>query len=191
MMIPTLRSPSRRRVTSGSLRPQAPGGRLAFTLVEILVVLVILSLLTTTALFSYTRFRQSQSIESSSEIVRRILMQARNRAIHLNLPHQVVIDLDNDTMWIDQLNSTRTETTPKIIPEQGMVAGVEIAELLIQNTRVTTGRHALMFEPDGRNPFVVVLLRKEIDDPSVDANYYSVRLFPSSGEAQILANRRL
>lgn len=178
---------SKRRIAFGPLSGRAR----AFSMVEILVVLIILSIMTTVALFSYSTFKDSQSLQMSADKARRILMQGRNRAINLNLPQEVVVDLDRESMWVNQLNSTRTQTSPKVVPEERMADFVRIEELRINSTTFTSGEHVIAFEPAGGNPLVVLSLKREADDPARDENYFSVRLFPTSGEAQILENQRL
>ena len=165
--------------------------RRGFSLVEILVVLLILAILSTVALYSYASYRQSLTVESSAYLVQRVLVQARGRAIHLNAPHQAVIDLDANTVWVDQLNATFTERTPKVVPETAMSEFVLIDELQVGSDTFTSGIHTITFETDGGHPLVIMNLRREMDDATDDLNYYGLRLFPNSAEVQILAKTRL
>lgn len=162
-----------------------------FSLAEVLVVLVVLSLVSTVALLSYANFREGAAADSSARIVQRTLIQARTNAIQLGLPHEVVFDLDNRTVWVDRFNIDFTEKAPKVVPETAMAEFVRIDRLRIGSQTHTSGVHRVLFEPDSRNPLVVVNLLREGDDPGDDANFYSVRLFPMSGEAQILPKRRV
>jgi hypothetical protein len=118
-------------------------------------------------------------------------MQAKGQAIHLNLPHDVVINLDRDSFWINQFNSARTEMTPKVVDEEQVSEFVTIDRLQIGSSVFTAGTHAISFEPDGKNPYVLIHLIREFDDPSEDLNYFSVRLYPSSAEPQILPKQRV
>lgn len=162
-----------------------------FSLAEVLVVLVILSVISTTALLSYANFREGAAADSSARIVQRTLIQARSNAIQLGLPHEVVFDLDNQTVWVDRFNVDFTETAPRIVPETALAEFIVIDRLRIGSQTHTSGVHRVLFEPDSRNPLVVVHLRREGDDPGEDSNFHSVRLFPMSGEAQILPRRRV
>jgi len=162
-----------------------------YSLAEVLVVLVIISLMSTIALLSYANFRSGAAAESSARMVQRLLVQGRSNAIHLNVPHQVVFDLDNSTVWIDRFNSDFSDMTPKVVAETPLAEFVLIDELRIGSATHTSGIHPVVFEPDSRNPLVVVQLRREGDDPDDDKSYYSVRLYPMSGEAQLLPRRRL
>ena len=176
--------------THDSLPPCGRGKR-GFSMAEILVVLVIIALGSTIALYSYSNYRKSLSVQSSARKIQATLSAARGFAINTNRPHNVVIDLDRQLFWIDSLNSARTETTPKITGEEALSEFVVIDQLRIDSNVYTDGVRTVAFRPEGGNPYVVILLRREFDDPSAGENYYSVRLTPASGEPQILSKQKL
>lgn len=163
----------------------------AFSLIEILVVLTIMTIGTGVALYSYSSYRRSIVLTSSASNVQRTLMQARSRAIHLNAPHRVFIDIDNDTVWVNQLNHTKTQSIPKVVPETSVGDFVTIQEIRIGSTTYTSGTRTVDFETDGGNPLVIVNLRRLAGDPASEESYTAVRLYPASGEAQVLPKRRL
>ncbi|MDK2971236.1 MAG: hypothetical protein PWP23_991 [Candidatus Sumerlaeota bacterium] len=162
-----------------------------FSLIEILVVLAILTIMTGVALFGYSSYRESLVLTTTGSTVQRTLMQARNRAIHLNLPHQAVIDIDANTIWVNQLNSSKTETTPKVVPETSLGDFVRISSLKIGSSTFTSGTHTIAFETDGRNPLVIVNLYRLAGDPAAAQSFTAVRLYPSSGEVQVLDSTKL
>ncbi|MBI5155612.1 prepilin-type N-terminal cleavage/methylation domain-containing protein [Candidatus Poribacteria bacterium] len=166
-------------------------GARGFSMAEILVVLFILALGSTIALYSYANYRKSLTVQTSARKFQAVLSQARGRAINFNLPNQVTVDLDSESFWVDELNSTRTDYKAKVIPEEKVSEFVIIEQLQIGSSTFTSGIHAIVFEPDGTSPFVVVHMRREFDDPSQDENYYSVRMYPSSGEPQVLPKQRI
>src|SRR5690606_12264052 len=59
----------------------------AFSLIEILVVVAILAVTSTIGLYSYSSYREALVVDTSAQTLQRILMQARNAAIHKALPH--------------------------------------------------------------------------------------------------------
>lgn len=172
-------------------RPRrAMRGARAFTLLEMVVVLAIVVILSTMALYSYVQYRRSLALESSARLVQQMLMAGRARAITTALPQDVVISLDADTFWVDAWDATRTTARRQVVPETATAENVVIESVRIGGTTYTTGLQAIPFEADGTNPLVVVDLRRDFDDPLVPANYFSVRLLPTSSEAQIRRNDR-
>ena len=217
-------------------RPNRPALR-AFTMIEILVVVAILAIGSGIALYGYASYRNSLGVNMSANTVQRMLMQGRNRAINLNKVQQVFVDLDNNLVWIDELECvsvpnpdfpctdaqiefckltlddpccedisvecldpqptdccmTERVRTSMVVDQEPMAEDVIIAELIVGQgqTPETSGVHAITFYPDGRAPFVIMNLRREADNPADDENFTAVRLFPASGEAQILEETKL
>lgn len=173
----------------------APGkfraSRRAFSLAEILVVIVILILGSTIALYSYASYRKTLTVQTSASKFQRVLSLARGRAINMAVPHQVVVDLDRNTFWIDQLNAGGGITKPKVVEETAVSDFVVIESLQVGAATHTGGTRTIRFEPAGNNPFVLALMRREFDDPAFDGHFFSIRMFPSSGEAQVLPKTRL
>ncbi|MCB2154792.1 hypothetical protein KQI84_07880 [bacterium] len=158
---------------------------------EILVVLVILALGSTIALYSYSNYRKSLSVQSSARKLQAALSTARGFSINTNRRHSVVIDLDRQLFWIDALNAAGTDTIPKVVPEEAFAEFVVVDQLRIDSNVYTDGRRTIPFTPDGGNPYVVILLRREFDDPSADESFFSIRMESNSGEPQILPKRKL
>jgi prepilin-type N-terminal cleavage/methylation domain-containing protein len=164
--------------------------RAGYSLVEVLVVVTILSIGSTIALYQYQSFRESLGVDSSAQVVRRMMILAKHRAISTALPHEVLIDLERETIWVDQLNAAGTERKPRIIPDEQMVEDVVIDAVKINGTEFTTGVQTIRFSPQGGNPLITVLIRRANDDPGVPENFTSVRLYPSSSEPRIYERAR-
>lgn len=164
----------------------------AFSLVEILVVIVIIAVGSTVALYGYASYRNSLVVETSARLVQRNLLYAKNRAISYRVPHDVVVDLDRDTIWVDELDPTGSSVAkPKVAEEEGAAEFVDIALLRIGSADYAVGERRIRFSPDGTNPFVVVHLIRDVDDANVDANYTSVELAPTSVDARVVLGERL
>jgi len=164
----------------------------AFSLVEILVVIAIMAIGSTVALYGYASYRNSLVVETSARLIQRNLLYAKNRAISYRVPHEVVIDLDRDTVWVNELDATGTSVAkPKVSDEEGVAEFVDLALLKIGPASYAVGERRIRFSPDGRNPFVVVHLIRDVDDYNVDANYTSVELAPSSVDARVVVGERL
>lgn len=161
-----------------------------YSLVEVLVVLVILSVGSTIALYQYTAFRNSIGEDTSAQIVRRMLILAKNRAINTGLPHEMQIDLDSNVLWVDEVNASGTQRKARVIPNESMVEEVLIDSVKISGTEFLSGVQTVRFEPDGSNPLVTVLIRKETADPGLDENFTSIRLYPSSSEPKVYEDQK-
>lgn len=164
--------------------------RRGFSLPELLVVLVIICFATTVALLAYGNYRRAANVRSGAEKVKSIIVQARTRAIASNQPSAVVFDLTNQALWIDDLDNTLAVRTPKIIPPEGVVNDVLMDEVKVGSSTVTTGLQRAIFRPDGTNPLITVNLRRIGDDASVDENFYSIQMYPTSAEPKIWPNER-
>lgn len=58
-------------------------------------------------------------------------------------------------------------------------------------TPETSGLVAVAFYPDGSAPYVGINIRRTSEDASVEENFTAVRLYPASGEAQVLKETKL
>ncbi len=152
--------------------------------------MALISIGSSIALYQYTAFRNSIGVDTSSQIVRRMLILAKNRAINTALPHEVLIDLDANVLWVDQVNASGTERKPRVIPNEAMVEDVVIDSIKINGTPFLSGVQTVRFEPDGSNPLITVLVRKGNADPSLDSNFTSIRLYPSSSEPKIYEDQK-
>ncbi len=168
-----------------------PRPRRAFSLVEILVVIVILAVMSTVALYSYAEYREQLVTDTAASAVQKTLLFAKNRAISYRTPHQVVFDLDNNTFWVDELDSSSTVVRPKVAEEEGTGDFVELHIVKIGSTEFGSGRRMVRFEPDGTNPLVVVEVRRTAADVLDLTSYVSVRMFPTSSDAQVVDGRGL
>jgi type II secretion system protein H len=72
----------------------------AFTLIELLAVVVIFGLLAGIALPNLG-IRVSRSLDAESRQLAATLEFARQRAVMTGIPHQVVVDIDRDAYWLE------------------------------------------------------------------------------------------
>ncbi len=126
----------------------------------------------------------------SSEKVRSGLVQARSRSIAAGLPSSFVVDIDNNTFWIDDLNSDYTVKSPKIIPLEYLPQDAVIEEVTINSTTFSDGIRGILFQSDGTNPFLTIVLRRTNADITQDKNYYSIQMYPSSSTPKVWPNER-
>lgn len=165
--------------------------RAGYSLIEVLVVVAIISISSTVALYQYTAYRNSIGVNTSATIIQRMMILAKNRAIASGINHELLIDLDAEVLWVDEVTGgARGRRKPRVIPNEAMVEDALIDEVKINGTSFTSGVQKVVFSPDGSNPLVTVLIRKATDDALLDSNYTSIRLYPSSSEPRIYEDQR-
>lgn len=164
--------------------------RLGFSLPELLVVMTIIAFASTVSLLAYSNYRKGSNVRGAASEVSRAFVTAQTRAIAQNLPSAVVLDLENQIFWIDDLESSFAVRAPKVVPPKYLSEDVVIDSLTVGATEFTDGQHRVVFMPDGTNPFVTVNLRGTYADTSVDANFYSVQMYPTSPTPKIWPNAR-
>lgn len=170
------------------LRP--PRRSRGFSLAELLVVLVIISLASTMAIVAYSNSRKGASVRSGADKVRAVIVNARTQAIADGRPTQVVFDLTNQQMWIDALDEAGEIRAPKIVAPEMLGFGVVMETVRINTNTFSQGLARAVFTPEGTNPMITVNLRREFDDATVNENYFTVQMYPSSPEPRVWANAR-
>lgn len=171
--------------------PRPRGGREgAFTSVEILVVVLIVALLSSAALIGYANLNRGAALDATARQLQVTLNRARQLAIAENARHEVAIDLDNGAFWIDAVEAV---PAPRYkLDGVGYAAEfVTFRSVRIDapSTDPNAGNHVdgvrrIRFESDGRSPYVVVEMARDVDDASVDSNVVTIRVFPY-GEARV------
>jgi Tfp pilus assembly protein FimT len=171
---------------------QAPISRRekAFSLPELLVVIVIVMIASTVSLVAYANYRREASVRSSAESVKSLLVEARTRAIADNLPVAVAFDLTNQVMWVDELESDLSIRRPKVVAPEYFPVDTVLEEVRINSAAFTTDIRRVVFRPDGSNPLVTIILRRERAETGGDTNYYTVQMYPASPEPRVLPNER-
>lgn len=182
----------RTRGTMNHSAKRSSRGRRGFSLAELLVVIVIVGFASSMAILSYSQFRQAQNVRSEADKIKALLVNARTRAIAEGDPVQVVFDLTNQAMWVDDLEEgTRAVIRPKVIAPEAVNEQVVLEAVQVGgDPEVTDDLAYAIFDATGTNPFITIILRRADDDPSIDENYTSIQLYPSSAEPKIWPNER-
>ncbi len=163
-----------------------------FSLLEILVVLAILAILSSVAIFSYGSYRKTLSVRRSAQELATLFSTARSLAVNSNVPYSATIDLDRQAFWLDELTVDGTAVArPKVHGGARPADFVVIQDVTLATGIQNTGLVRLRFWPDGRGTYAIVHVRRDIDDPTLSSSYYSIRVFPSTGATQVVANQRL
>ena len=157
---------------------------------EMLVVLVIITFATSIALLAYGNYRKTSTVRSAAEKIKRVMIEARSRAIADGRPSQVVFDLTEQTIWVDDLDGTGQLRAPKVVEPEFLGRDIILETVQVQNTTVSTGLARATFFPDGTNPLTKVILRRSDSDANVDDSYFTVQIYPSSAEPRVWPNAR-
>jgi type II secretory pathway pseudopilin PulG len=166
-------------------------------MIELIVVVVIVAIITTAALYSYATFRNTHVKDVSSGLVEQVFLQARNRVITLNRIQEIQVDLDRNLLWVDQLNPPEPPAVllvrvPYAVAEVGMADFVDIVSIRVNgNPPQTTGIATVQLEPGAPGPLVLLELRREPDDATLDESYTTIRMEPGSLDVEVLKRTRI
>lgn len=155
-----------------------------------MVVLIIILVATSMALLAYGNYRRGATVRSDAEKIKAILVAARTRAIADGRPSSVLFDLDNQQIWVDDLEAGGEIRRPKAVAPESLNPDVILETVRMGAVTESTGQVRAVFTPEGNNPFVTVLLRRRQADSSLDTSYYSVQIYPSSSEPRVWPHER-
>jgi general secretion pathway protein H len=111
-----------------------------FSLIEMLVVLVIMSLLAGVAMLTGAGRSHAELISSAREVAG-LLRETRARAGNANRPQRVVADVGLNRVWADT-----TETASHVV---AVPRALRISLITIDAEALSSGRGAILFFPDG------------------------------------------
>ena len=171
-----------------------------FTVTEVMVALVIISIATATIMFSYTRFLAGTALDSTSRDIKGILDLARSSAISINSTHRVTFQLQDpnpatsgvgtrQSFWIDRyaLDTTGTPYWQKQITEPRWLPD----SVLITDVSDSTGTYEYIeFNSDGTAQAKIIHLIGRNENQSVASNYYSIVVYPSTAISKIYAHEK-
>lgn len=165
--------------------------RNGFSAIEIIVVLLIISIFSAFAVISYRSYRSQAKISTASQKVESVLSTARALSINQNTPHQVYFDLDSEHFWIDELDRTGNVVKPKITGETWLPEGVVFSHIQKNIFPYTSGVVTVRFNPNSTSEYITVYIIGENSDTSEEGNYYSIRVYPSTGLTHTYKKQRL
>jgi prepilin-type N-terminal cleavage/methylation domain-containing protein len=190
----------------------AQKNKLGFTLIELIVVFAITAVLSLIAVGTYANFRKNRQIRSAAESINSVFVAARSYAIATGQWHRVVFQMENPStsaeqysFWVDQIDPFTSLdpapsvpepavkpkiTTPDFLPERVRISDIEI------NTTSTTYQYPAdpfvigRFFPDGSSDMITVHLLQKDSDPNVDSNYFTIKVYPPTGQAKIFPDEK-
>jgi prepilin-type N-terminal cleavage/methylation domain-containing protein len=162
----------------------------AYSLLEIVIVLAILSIFSTFAILSYSTYREHARIKNSAQEILSTLSTARTLAINQNSYFSVVIDISGRKFWINEVDSFGHTVRPKIISPQSLQELIRITDVKVNTIRRLVGESRILFRPNSTSDQASIHLLRESDNPAIEENYYTITLYASTAQAQILPNVR-
>ncbi|MFW6059138.1 MAG: prepilin-type N-terminal cleavage/methylation domain-containing protein [Phycisphaeraceae bacterium] len=136
-----------------SRRPDITGASRAFTLLELILVLVITATLLGIAMVSLQRFHADRRVEDAAAHFMTVAQQARTRAIHEAAVYRLRVDLDAGEYWL-------TRDGDRLESELGQTFQWDRhVHVTWADPARTGGEVELTFHPDGRSQTVAVLFQ--------------------------------
>ena len=162
-----------------------------FTLVELSLVLAIFTILLSVVIFSYSQFLKSTKIDTDCNKITAVLNAAREMSISINSTHRVAFSLSDpksggkQSFWIDQLNYDTTGT-PYWVNEVSRVAYLSDRVKITDVSSFSRATEYIQFYPDASAEGKRIHLIGTSEDSTVAANYFTIRIYSSTGRAQII-----
>lgn len=164
--------------------------RRAYSLIELLIVLAILSIFSTLAVLSYGTYRKSLRLKSAAREINTLFSTARNLAIEQNSYFQATIDISNRRIWVDKINYLSNISEPKITTPKQLNDFVTITDVTVNSRTDTSGVAHIVFRPNATSDYATVHLIRESDDTTVEENYYTIRVYSSTAKSRIYPDAR-
>jgi prepilin-type N-terminal cleavage/methylation domain-containing protein len=164
--------------------------RKAYSLLEIIVVLVILAVFSTFAVISYSTYREHARINNSAQEILSSLSTARTLAINQNSYYEVVIDITGRQFWINEVDSLRRVVRPKVISPKTLNDFINITDVKRNGVSRFAGESHILVRPNSTSDQASIHLIREQDNPAIEENYYTVKVYASTAQSQILPNAK-
>ncbi len=164
--------------------------RRAFSAIEIVVVLLILSAFSTFAIVSYAGYRKQARIRNASRRLETLLTTARALAINHNTPYQVQIDMDNHQFWVDRLDRFGRIEKPKAVPVDWLPDFVRVHDVVKSGLSYASGTVSILFRPNSTSEYTSIYIISELEDEAAQENYITIRIYPSTGLVKTFRNER-
>ncbi len=145
--------------SSGVFAALCPGPQNGFTLLELIVVILLLSILLG---FAVPAFRDGGFTASKDSAAREILHSIKKlkiTALNRQSIHKLHLSLSENRMWITREDKPGDEAPPRQLSERSLANDVRIAHVRFPGDRVVrTGEAVIAFYPQGYSDRAVIRL---------------------------------
>jgi len=160
--------------------------RKGFSIMELTVVVVIVSILSTLGILNYANLHSSNEAQSGARRVAATLAAARQYAIATNTPHQVFFSRNDSSFWIDELDAAgavkrRQVENPGFLPQF-----IAFETFTIGGTIRAEDTVAIRFHADGHSDTATIVLRRTVDSAADTRNSATIKLFGPTGVTQVI-----
>ncbi len=163
--------------------------RRAFTLPELLIVIIIIGLLSGLAIISYSGYRNYLLLRNASREITSALSTARSLAINNNGYYRAGFALEEGMFWIDEVDAYGNPSRPKVVHVKYVNELVEITSIVVGEDEYDEGFVYIMFYPDSTAEFSSIYLKRKAGSDA-DEEYYTIRLYPGTAKTRIYPNQR-
>ncbi|MCX7001503.1 MAG: prepilin-type N-terminal cleavage/methylation domain-containing protein [Candidatus Sumerlaeota bacterium] len=161
-----------------------------FTALEIVIVLMILSIFSTFAILSYQSYKKQARLRSAAQSLQSTLSTARMLSINQNTNFQVRIDINNGNFWIDRLDGSGRIVKPKVTGVNWLPDDVLFTEVQKNGASVYSGIIPILFRANGTSEYTSIYIVGANTDTSIGENYFTIRIYPSTGLTHTYKNQR-
>jgi prepilin-type N-terminal cleavage/methylation domain-containing protein len=174
----------------GVLERRRAGGRnrAAFTLVELMVVIIILGLVGGVAVTSWVGLLPNQQFNSAVRELSEVLHGTRSDAIARSREFRILYDLDADTYKVRTpfrlgggFASGEDDPARLFIHETELAdAGIDLLQVTIDDVKYTDGRVEVRFQPTGSSNYHLVELAQVNTERT-----FTLEVLPLTGEIRL------
>ncbi len=164
--------------------PDRPGSGGGFTLVELVVVLVILSV---AALLIFPRLSATgdSGLRSSARSISTTIRYLEDRAMATKTAYRMKINISDSSIEIVQVAADGTEQAADEIPPDSthLADGISVSDVITPRLgKVAEGEVSIDFGPLGPDQYFTIHLR------SPKGRFYTVQAYPRSGRVKLFEN---
>ncbi len=165
-------------------KPQAVGG---FTLTELMVVVVIMGMMVSIAVFSWQKMLPDQALNSGVSTLADTIYGARNEAIARSRKFEIHYEIDKNQYWIetpyraDGGGLVRSDTEERRILDSRDLTekGIEIVSVTIDEKEYFDGEVEVRFSPLGSTSHHTVVLEHTAADKT-----YTLEVLALTGDVR-------
>lgn len=152
-----------------------------FSVVELLVVIVIVSVLSGMGLLSYVGLKERNEPRAASKMVTSTLAGARQAAITANGRYQVFFNFTTNQLWVDEVDVLGGVLRAQVSVPLQLPRFMSVQSMEIDGAEQTDDTAAIIFWPDGHSDSATIVLARNVGDTSQSI---TIRVFGPTGTAR-------